>query len=189
MPADDKQRQLVRWLERRAWNPILRASPDDYAEADRKRLQRVQRKTEAQRERYRGYQSAGQLRQEFQDDLHSQAAKSTNADLRKLDLPTQRDVADDFLKTADRLGVTAERGTRRPHHPHPPHPWHKSTPEKREQAKRKLKAQARKGDEQVLETLRTAPRKWARDYAEQLDKRGTGHEAGSTSRKKKKSAG
>jgi hypothetical protein len=112
---NDKQDQLIRFLERRAWRPVLKAPEDEYRDSDQKRLERVKRKTEAQQERYRGYKSAGQVRQEFEDDLSSQAAKRVNADLRKLELPTQPDVADAFFHLADRLGVAAERGERRHH--------------------------------------------------------------------------
>lgn len=109
---DDKQDQLIRFLERRAWRPVLKAPEDEYPDADQKRLERVKRKTESQQQRYRDYNSAGQVRQEFQDDLSSQAAKRVNADLRKLDLPTQPDVADEFFRLADKLGVKGERGKR-----------------------------------------------------------------------------
>lgn len=116
----DKQDKLVRFLERRAWRPVLKAPEDEYRDSDQKRLERVKRKTEAQQERYRSYKSAGQVRQEFEDDLSSRAAKRVNADLRKLELPTQPDVADEFFHLADRLGVTAGRGERQHHRPHAP---------------------------------------------------------------------
>lgn len=116
----DKQDKLVRFLERRAWRPVLKAPEDEYRDSDQKRLERVKRKTEAQQERYRSYKSAGQVRQEFEDDLSSRAAKRVNADLRKLELPTQPDVADEFFHLADRLGVTSGRGERQHHRPHAP---------------------------------------------------------------------
>jgi hypothetical protein len=171
MTDDKNKQQLIHFLERRAWNPVLKASPGKYDKSDHQRLERVQRKTESQRERYKRYDGAGQVRQEFQDDLRSQQAKKLNADLTKLDLPTQADVADEFFALADRLGITPERQTRRHHKPHPPHPWHKSKPEEREKAKRALKKLAREGDRSAMRTLETAPRKWARDYAAQLQKR------------------
>lgn len=181
MAGDQNKEKLIRFLERRVWKPILEASPEGYSEADRKRLERVQAKTEKQRERYRGYGSAGQVRQEFRDDLSSQPAKKTNADLKKLGLPTQPDVADEFFALADRLGVEAERGERAGHEPHPPHPWHKSKPEDREAARRELTRRAREGDRAAIETLRNAPRKWARDLAEKIMRERRGGKGGSQS--------
>lgn len=168
---DSKKQKLIAFLERRVWQPILRASPGRYSVADQQRLERVKRKTETQQERYYGYESAGQVRQEFQDDLTSQPAKRVNADLKKLHLPVQRDVADEFFALADALGIAPERPAGRAHKPHPPHPWHKSTPEARENAKRELMKQAREGNREAIETLRSAPAKWARDYARDLTHR------------------
>lgn len=191
MAGDDKQRKLIQFLARRAWNPVLRANAKEYSDADQRRLERVQRKTEAQKQRYENYRSAGQVRQEFRDDLSSQPAKQTNADLRRLGLPTQRDVSDEFFELADALGVRAERGERRAHHPHPPHPWHKSSPEKRREAKEELVARARHGDEAALQTMRDAPQKWAREEAKQIRRpsggsrgKGTGSKTGGSARKR-----
>ncbi len=114
--ADAAKQKLVQFLERKAWNPILKTKADGYSESERKVLERVQRKTQSQRERYESYGSAGELRQEFEDDLHSENARKTNADLKRLELPIQADVADEFFRLADRLGVTAQqqrRGSRR----------------------------------------------------------------------------
>lgn len=190
MPEEKNKQKLIQFLERRAWNPVLKASPDRYPESERKRLQLVQRKTESQRERYEAYESAGEVRQRFEEDLHSQPAKKVNADLKKLNLPVQPDVAEDFFALADRLGVGPGRQARRPHKPHPPHPWHKSKPEEREKAKQELTRQARAGDKAAVETLQTSPRKWARDYAAKLTgtkstrKRTSAKRSATSSRKK-----
>jgi len=158
-----KKQKLIDLLKRRAWNPILRATPDSYTGADRERLERAQKKTRAQIERYEAYGSAGEVRQEFQDDLSSQAARSLNADLKHLRLPRQADVADEFYELADRLGVEPERPKRAKHRPHPPHPWHKKDPADAERAERQLIRMARRGDEDAKRTLRSAPGKWRRD--------------------------
>jgi hypothetical protein len=172
MPDDANKQKLINFLERRVWNPVLKATPSKYSDPDRKVLERVQRKTESQRERYQSYDSAGRLRQEFQDDLQSQQARKVNADLQKLKLPIQADVKDEFFGLADRLGIGPGRQARRTHKPHPPHPWHKSKPEEREKAARELTRQARKGDKAAIETLKKAPQKGAREYAKKLTKPG-----------------
>ena len=71
MAMESDQQQLVHFLERRVWNPILKAEPSDYAESVRKRLERVQRKTVTQRERYRNYQHAGESPRSFRTTSHS----------------------------------------------------------------------------------------------------------------------
>jgi hypothetical protein len=168
MSEDTSKRKLIQLLERKAWKPVLKASPDDYSDADRKRLERVRKKTESQRERYAGYESAGELLREYKADLHSRNAKKVDADLKKLGLPTQADIQDEFFGLAGRLGVAGEQRARRKHRAHPPHPWHKSKPEDREKAKKELTAQARKGNKAAIRTLKKAPRVWARHLAEDL---------------------
>ena len=101
----DAKERLIRLLERRAWNPVLKASPNGRDKADVKRLERVQKKTETQCDRYWQYRSAGEVLKRFKGDLSSQAAKKTNADLHALGLPTQSDIADEFEALADRLNV------------------------------------------------------------------------------------
>ena len=165
--TDPKQKQIA-FLERRAWNPILKAPGKRYDGADAKRLERVQQKTQAQRERYEKYRSAGEVLQHFRGDLSSQAAKKPNADLHALKLPTQADVADEFFKLAERLKVEPEKGPSHRHKPHPSHPWHKSKPKDREKAAAELKKEAREGNRAAIDTLKKAPAKWARDYAQQL---------------------
>ena len=61
MANTDPKQKLIAFLERRAWNPILKASGKRYEGADAKRLERVQQKTQAQRERYEKYRSAGEV--------------------------------------------------------------------------------------------------------------------------------
>jgi hypothetical protein len=128
MPSDDEKNRLVRFLERRAFGRILRARNTAYSEPDRKRLEDVKRKTEQLAARYRAYDSAGQVRQMFEDDLRSPAAKRVHSLLRHLRLPALPDVAEEFFALADRLGVSRERRARTPHRAHPPHPWHKKKP-------------------------------------------------------------
>lgn len=168
MKKQNDKEKLIQMIERRVWNPILRAQPEDYPKSERKRLEQVQRKTQQQKDRYHGYENAGQVRQEFQDDLSSKYAAKVNRDLDRLDLPTQPQIADRFFDLADRLGVKAEQKTRRHHKPHPPHPWHKSKPESRKKARRVLKKEAEKGNRRALETMRKAPAGWARRYARKL---------------------
>ncbi len=110
--ADTAKQKLIQFLERKAWDPVLKASAGGYSDSERKTLDRVQRKTQSQRERYQTYGSAGEVRQQFEDDLHSDNARKTNADLKRLDLPIQADVVDEFFRLADRLGVTTQRQTR-----------------------------------------------------------------------------
>jgi hypothetical protein len=109
MASTSSKQQLIGFLKKRVWDPVLKAKPSGYEEADENLLHTVQEKTETQKERYQTYKSAGEVRQQFQDDLHSAAAKKVNRGLKKLGLPIQADVADEFFELADKLGVGPER--------------------------------------------------------------------------------
>ena len=94
---DQAKTKLIRFLDARVYNPILKAPEKKYSASDRKILERVKRKTEQLKDGYRKYQSAGQVRQEFEDDLRSEAAKKVNADLKRLNLPGYRTSRRNFL--------------------------------------------------------------------------------------------
>jgi hypothetical protein len=112
MANTSSKQQLLGFLSKRVWDPVIKAKLSRYEEADEKLLRTVQEKTKTQKARYQSYKSAGELRQEFQDDLRSAAAKKVNSGLKKLDLPIQADVADEFFELADKLGVEPERKQR-----------------------------------------------------------------------------
>jgi hypothetical protein len=111
MAARDAREKLVRFLDRRAFEPVLRASPDDYAsEADRKALEDVKERTVAEQKRYRQtYRTAEEVRTNFVRDLSSEPAKKVHAELRRLNLPALPDLEDEFLDLCDDLGVISSR--------------------------------------------------------------------------------
>lgn len=102
--ADAKQ-QLFDFLDRRAFLPVLDARPGDYDDKDQDKLDHVQRATEAERERFRGYPSAKKLVAMYRDDLHSKPAQKVDRELKALDLPTLRDFREDFERKVEELGV------------------------------------------------------------------------------------
>ncbi len=100
--ASDKKAELLEFLERRAFNPVLHAKS-----GDKDTLEHVQRATRDEIERYRNYGSAEEVVINFKRDLHSSAAKKVHAELRRLHLPTIEDVRDEFEAKARELGVDA----------------------------------------------------------------------------------
>jgi hypothetical protein len=106
MTDRDAKQKLVRFLEERAFAPVLKAKPDGRSESDRKRLERVQRATRSEIERFRGYGSAKEVLVNFRRDLDSEPAKRVHAELGSLGLPTLDDIRDEFERRAADLGVT-----------------------------------------------------------------------------------
>lgn len=106
MPSDARS-ELVDFLERHAFNPVMRAKAEGRSDAEKCRLEDVQTATEAEIKRFRAYGSAREVVENFRSDLNSEPAKKVHADLRSLDLPTINDVRDEFERRADALGVGA----------------------------------------------------------------------------------
>lgn len=100
--AKDK---LVDWLERRAFNPVLRADPKDYPEKEHDKLKQVQDKTRIELERFRGYGSAKEVLVNFKRDLGSTPARKVHRDLEELGLPTLNSLRGEFEELADSVGA------------------------------------------------------------------------------------
>lgn len=94
------KQELLHFLDQHVFDPILRASPDRYSEADQRKLKDVQDRTKSEKERFRTYSSAREIIDNFKSDLHSSTAKRVNSELEKLKLPTLPSVKDEFLKFA-----------------------------------------------------------------------------------------
>ncbi|MDT0648114.1 hypothetical protein RM545_15575, partial [Zunongwangia sp. F260] len=63
------------------------------------------RSTENEKERFRNYNTPGNIRDNYLSDLSSQTAKKKNAELKDLNLPRLPDFKDQFLELCDKLGV------------------------------------------------------------------------------------
>ena len=106
--ANDRAREkLLDLLDRKAFDPVLKASPSTYSsERDQDRLRDVQDTTRnTQRSYHEKYKSAQAVYENFLDDLHSEAAKKVHRELRDLHLPTLNDIKDEFEQMANELGV------------------------------------------------------------------------------------
>jgi hypothetical protein len=103
--ADRNKDELVQFLEERAFKPVLNARPSGRSEADRRKLEHVQKATRAEIERFHHYGSAKEVLTNFRRDLDSAPAKRVHAELRSLGLPTIHDVRDEFERRAAALGL------------------------------------------------------------------------------------
>lgn len=106
--ADSKAREkLLDLIDKKAFDPVLNASPDKYSsESDKKKLRDVQETTRStQRSYHDKYKTAQAVVENFHSDLNSEAAKKVHHELRDLGLPTLNDIKDEFDQLADKLGV------------------------------------------------------------------------------------
>ncbi|MDP9316677.1 MAG: hypothetical protein M3Q08_07420 [Pseudomonadota bacterium] len=106
MAPKNPRDQLLDFLDRKMFEPVLKASPDDYeSDNDKKKLEGVQKTTRSTQESYHKLTTPERVRNEFRGDLNSEAAKKVHNELRSLHLPTANDVKDEFEQLYDKLGV------------------------------------------------------------------------------------
>ncbi len=94
------KQELIDFLDRKVFDPILKASADRYSGRQRDDLEYVQDKTRTERDRYHHYGSADEIVRMYKDDLHSSHARSVNDRLKALGLPRLEDVREEFEKKA-----------------------------------------------------------------------------------------
>jgi hypothetical protein len=140
MTADLRQ-ELLMFLENRVFDPVLASSPKGYSESDQRVLEQLKRKTEFQKHRYRTYASGVQIRQAFEDDLHSQAGRKIHAALERLRLPSLGAIRDEFFDVASRLGIPHVERRWQTFDPRPVYLWQNATrPSRRSSAVRRKSA-------------------------------------------------
>ena len=105
--ASDHKGELLHFLERKAFDPVLKAKPEGRSDSEKKTLEHVQKATRAEIGRYRRYHTAEELVTNFKRDLNSEPAKKVHAQLRSLGLPTIEDIRAEFEEKARALGVHA----------------------------------------------------------------------------------
>ena len=94
------KRELLSFLDRKVFDPILKASADRYHGAEQRKLKDVQDRTKSEKDRFHHYSSAKGIIENYKSDLHSSTAKRVNKELEQLKLPTLPSVEDEFMKTA-----------------------------------------------------------------------------------------
>lgn len=92
--------ELLSFLDKHIFHPILNANEDKFGTKQREDLADVKKRTEVEKARFHGYDSAERIVAMYKDDLSSEKAKPVNARLQDLGLPRLADVKEEFLKLA-----------------------------------------------------------------------------------------
>lgn len=104
-PSRDSERKLLDFLDRQAFEPVLRADPAKFDDGQRAKLKDVQEATRAEQPRYHHYGSARKIVEMFKDDLTSEPAKKVHRELHQLGLPSLDHLRDEFAKLAEEMGI------------------------------------------------------------------------------------
>ena len=107
MPQQTAREQLLRFLDDRVFRPALAAQPLAYGIADERRLLKsVQKRVHESRTRYvADYPSAGDVKANFVQDLHSKPGQALASDMWQLKLARFEDVSPAFFALCLQLGV------------------------------------------------------------------------------------
>jgi hypothetical protein len=92
---------LLTLLDKHVFHPTLNAREDRYDEKHRKELRDLQRRTEEEKARFHGYDSAERIVTVYREEIGSETARPMNARLKDLGLPTLPDVREQFLRVAE----------------------------------------------------------------------------------------
>ena len=99
------QQELVNFLKRRVFDPVLEADEHGRSEGERRKLADVKDATRAEIKRFEGYGSAREVVVNFKRDLNSEPARKIHRESKALRLPTLNDVRDEFEAKAHDLGL------------------------------------------------------------------------------------
>lgn len=103
---DSKREELIDLLDKKVFDPVLKASDSNLDDEHRRMLADVKRSTRNEKKRFHdNYRSAGDVKTNYLSDLTSEVAKKKDKELEELDLPRMYQVKDEFLKLCDRLHV------------------------------------------------------------------------------------
>lgn len=87
--SKDKRQQLLDFINKKAFDVVINASPDKYSEEDRGALEDIQRKTKNEKKQFEnGYTTAEKVKSGFPIDVGSKLAAKLNKELEHLGLPT-----------------------------------------------------------------------------------------------------
>lgn len=106
MSAKDNRHQLLDFINKKAFDPILKAKPNKFKEEDRGALEDIQRKTENEKKQFEEeYTTAEEIKKNYLSNVRSKAAAKVNDELEKLGLPTLPEHKDEFMELCSSLGV------------------------------------------------------------------------------------
>jgi hypothetical protein len=106
MTDKEKRQKLVRFLDDKAFDPILHKSANDYSGKQRQKFEDVKRSTANEKKRFHDkYGTAEEVKRNYLSDLSSRTAKKKQKELDELRLPTLPEFRDEFLELCKKLGV------------------------------------------------------------------------------------
>ena len=106
MTTKDKRKELLDFIDKNAFDPILKAKSHKLSEEDKHKLEDIQRKTENEKKQFHEeYRTADEVKKNYLSDVRSKAAAKVNKELEHLNLPTLPGLKDKFMELCKKLDV------------------------------------------------------------------------------------
>jgi len=103
---EGKRKELLKFLNQKVFDPILRALPEDYESEDlKKKLSNVKRHTESEKHLFHEFQTAEEVKKNYLINMDFRTAKKIDHELDELKLPSLPKVKDEFLGLCEKLRV------------------------------------------------------------------------------------
>jgi len=103
--AKDAKKELLNFIDHKAFDVILKKDAGKMDEKEKDQLEELQRKTKNEKDKFHGYGSAREIKDNFLQNVRSKPAHKLNSDLKDFKLPTLPDLKDDFEALCEKLGV------------------------------------------------------------------------------------
>jgi hypothetical protein len=105
LTASKKKKKLLDFIDKKVFDPILKAKADKYRGDKKTKLEDVQKKTINEQKQFHGLGSAKEVKKNYLSDVHSKAAVKVNRNLEELGLPTLPGFKDEFKKLCEELKI------------------------------------------------------------------------------------
>lgn len=104
--AKDKRKKLLDFIDKKAFDVILKTSPDKFNGKDKEKFEEILKKTENEKNKFHeSYKTAKEVKENFLANTHSKPAQKLNKELEHLKLPTLPEIKDEFEELCKKLDV------------------------------------------------------------------------------------
>lgn len=103
--AKDAKKELLNFIDHKAFDVILKKDAGKLNGKDKEKLEQLQDKTKKEQEKFHGYGSAKEVKENFMANVRSKPAHKLNNELDDFKLPTLPDLKEDFVALCDKLGI------------------------------------------------------------------------------------
>jgi len=101
----DKRDELLNFIDKKAFNVILKTSPDKFKGKDKEDFDEILKKTKNEKKKFQGYKTAKEVKENFLSNTHSKPAQKLDKELEHLKLPTLPQIKDEFEELCKKLDV------------------------------------------------------------------------------------